>query len=235
MEFILFSLFNRFNIFLFLSKKLILRKAYFMALKAEDLEDQSKYRQILKVPYDELINFVIDYLRRKSGLMVLFWSICIIFTGIVINVRINISGYFPFINIVSHSLLGLIIFPILLIPIHEFMHVIPFWFTGARKIRIGMDLKQYLFYVTAHRHVSNSDHFRFIALTPFLIISVCLLVLIFFLPGLWKWSLSILLFVHTTMCAGDFAMLNFFWINRKKKIYTWDDADEKAAYFYEEL
>jgi hypothetical protein len=37
------------------------------------------------------------------------------------------------------------------------------------------------------------------------------------------------------MCAGDFSLLNFYWINRDKKIYTWDDADQKMAYFYEEL
>ena len=28
-------------------------------------------------------------------------------------------------------------------------------FPGARKIRVGMDLKQYLFYVTAHRYVAT--------------------------------------------------------------------------------
>jgi hypothetical protein len=37
------------------------------------------------------------------------------------------------------------------------------------------------------------------------------------------------------MCAGDFAMLNFYSVHRGRKIYTWDDFDEKAAYFYEEI
>jgi hypothetical protein len=44
-----------------------------------------------------------------------------------------------------------------------------------------------------------------------------------------------MLFVHATMCAGDFAMLNFYFLNRGKKIYTWDDFDKKMAYFYEEI
>jgi len=138
-------------------------------------------------------------------------------------------------NILFHSLLGFIIFPVLLIPVHEFLHVIPFWLTGAKRIRAGADLKQYIFYVTAHRHVITAGQFRFVALVPFLIITFSLIALIIFLPELWKWSLSILLFVHTTMCAGDFAMLNFYLINRHRKIYTWDDADEKMAYFYEEI
>jgi glucan phosphoethanolaminetransferase (alkaline phosphatase superfamily) len=98
-----------------------------------------------------------------------------------------------------------------------------------------MNLKQYIFYVTAHKHVATSGQFKVVALVPFILVTLVLLFLILFLPGLWKWSLSLLLSVHATMCAGDFALLNFYWLNRRKKIYTWDDADEKMAYFYEEI
>lgn len=206
-----------------------------MALQVEDLDDQTKYRQILAVPYNDLINFVLDYIRRKSGLMVFFWSACLIFLGIAIKVRINISGYFPITDILFHSALGLIIFPLLCIPVHELLHIIPYYISGAKRIRIGMDLKQYLFFVTAHRHVATPLHFKIVAIMPFLIISVASTLLVFLLPGLWKWSLSLFLFVHTTMCAGDFALLNFYWLNKKKKIFTWDDADKKMAYFYEKL
>jgi hypothetical protein len=74
-----------------------------------------------------------------------------------------------------------------------------------------------------------------VALIPFILISLSIIILIFILPALWKWSLSVFLFAHATMCAGDFALLNFYYVNRDKKIYTWDDADEKMAYFYEKI
>jgi hypothetical protein len=212
-----------------------LGKVFSMALKVEDLEDQSKYRELLKIPYDELITFVLDYIRRKSELMIFFWSVCLIFLGLALTVRINIAGYFPLKNILFHSLLGFVVFPVLWIPVHEFLHIIPFFFAGARKIRVGMDLKQYMFFVTAHRFVTGYRQFRLVALTPFIITSMAILIMIFIAPGLWKWSLSLFLFVHATMCAGDFAMLNFFFLNRRKKIYTWDDFDKKIAYFYEEI
>ena len=134
-----------------------------------------------------------------------------------------------------HSLLGLIVFPLLYVPVHELLHIIPYYLTGAKRIRIGMDLRQYMFYVTAHRHVTGKKQFKLVALVPFLITSAVMLYLILILPGLWKWSLSLFLFVHTTMCAGDFAMLNFYALHKGKKIYTWDDFDEKTAYFYEEI
>ena len=204
-------------------------------MKTEDFEDQSCFRQILAIPYSDLVSFVLDYLRRNSAVMIFFWSACIITASIAITVRIDIAGYFPFRSILLHSLLGFILFPVLIIPVHEFMHVIPFWLTGARKIRAGADLKQYIFYVTAHKHVMNSGQFRLVALIPFISVTITLIILILFLPGVWKWSMSALLFVHTTMCAGDFAMMNFYFLNRHRKIYTWDDADEKMAYFYEEI
>jgi hypothetical protein len=37
------------------------------------------------------------------------------------------------------------------------------------------------------------------------------------------------------MCAGDFAMISFCNIHRNHKVFTWDDADLKEAYFYEEI
>jgi Protein of unknown function (DUF3267). len=206
-----------------------------MSLSVEDLEDQANYRQILTVPYSELINFVLDYLRRKTGLTVFFWALNIFFLLAALSFRVHISGYFALRSIFLHSILGLVVFPLVCIPVHELLHVIPFLLTGARRIRIGMDLRQYIFYVTAHRHVASPAEFRFIALVPFIVISIALIIMIIMLPGLWKWSLSLFLFVHTTMCAGDFALLNFYHINKGKKIYSWDDVDIKMTYFYEEL
>lgn len=206
-----------------------------MALKVEDLDDQSKYRQILKINYDDLVTFVLDYIRRRSAVMIFFWSICMVFIGTALYIRINIGGYFPFRNIFLHSLLGLIVFPVIYIPVHELLHIIPYYLTGAKRIRVGMDLKQYMFYVTAHRHVATEKQFRLVALVPFVLTSIVMIYLVLSLPGLWKWSLSLFLFVHATMCAGDFAMLNFYALHPGKKIYTWDDFDEKAAYFYEEI
>ena len=206
-----------------------------MAFQVEDLEDEKRFRMILTIPYKNLIQFVFEYLKKKSGLTSLYWSICLIFLFLTLYIRIKVAGNFPPTHILFHSAIGSIILPLICIPVHEFLHIIPYWLSGAKNIRVGMDLKQYLFYVSAHRHVATPLQFRIVALTPFLIISAGLMFLVLFLPGLWKWSLSLFLFVHATMCAGDFALLNLYFLNGDKKIYTWDDVDKKEAYFYEEL
>lgn len=201
----------------------------------EDLDDQTKFRPILIVPYNDLIMFIFEYLKKNTRLMVFFWSVCLISLLLAVSIRFNISGYFPGISIFYHSILGFVVFPVLCIPIHELLHIIPYYFSGARNIRVGMDLKQYLFYVTAHRYVASPAQFKIVAIIPFITITIVTVILVFLLPGLWKWSLSLFLFAHTTMCAGDFALLNFYFLNHEKKIYTWDDADLKIAYFYEKV
>jgi hypothetical protein len=215
--------------------KIKFAESILMAYSVEDLEDQKRFRLFLRISYKELIEFVFEYLKKKSGFMFIYWSLCSIFAVLTITIRIGIAGNFPESQIFFHTAIGLIILPLLCIPVHEFLHAVPFWLSGAKNIRVGMDLKQYLFYVTAHRYVATSLQFWIVALTPLLAISSGLILSIIFLPGLWKWSLSLFLFVHATMCAGDIAFLNLYFLNRNKRLYTWDDVDKKEAYFYEKI
>ncbi|HQG55912.1 MAG TPA: DUF3267 domain-containing protein [Bacteroidales bacterium] len=210
-------------------------KTTYMKLKVEDLEDQSRYRHLMTLQYTDIVPFVLDYIRRTSIVTIFFWSTCLIAILLTALIRFNISGFYEFRQILPHTLLGLILLPVLVIPVHEFLHVIPFVLTGARNIKIGMDMRQFIFYVTVHREVVTPGKFKFVAVVPFITITIVLLILILVSPPLWKWSLSLFLFVHTTMCAGDFAMLNFYHINRHRKILSWDDADLREAYFYEEI
>jgi len=210
-------------------------KNFRMAISVDDLQDQSRFRHLITISYGDIVSFVLDYLKRRTNLTVFFWSSCLIFFCISVIIRIDIAGFFEFRRIITHSLLGLIVFPILIIPVHEGLHILPYFISGARKIKVGMDLSQYMFYVTAHRHVATPGQFKIVALIPFIVISMTTLFLVLCLPGLWKWSFSLFLFVHATMCAGDFALLNFYHVNKSRKIYTWDDADLKEAYFYEEI
>jgi hypothetical protein len=206
-----------------------------MSLKIEDLDDQNKYSLFLTVSYKNLIDFVFEYLKKKSLFIYLFWLVCFIFLVIAVFIRIKIAGHYPLTQIIIHSALGMVLLPIICIPLHELLHAIPFLLTGAKNIRVGMDLRQFLFYVSAHRYVASPLQFWIVALTPFVIISGLMIFLINILPGIWQWTLSSFLFAHATMCAGDFALLNLYYINRHKKIYTWDDVDKREAYYYEKL
>lgn len=206
-----------------------------MRYSTEDLDDQSRFRLLIIVPYNELIGFVFEYLKKKSAITRLFWFLCILFLLFALLIRIRAGGIYPKSQILFHSIIGAVILPLVCIPVHESLHAIPYYLSGAKNLRIGMDLRQYLFYITAHRHVTGPVQFHIVAVTPFILISAVMILLVFLLPGLWKWSLSLFLFVHATMCVGDIALLNLYFMNRDKKIYTYDDVERKEAYFFEKL
>ncbi|MBK9391680.1 MAG: DUF3267 domain-containing protein [Bacteroidetes bacterium] len=171
-----------------------------MAYKVEDLNNSHNFRQVLAVNYADLIPFIFKYLKNVTFVTILFWLFCLVFLFVALWMR---TLFVTSLNTIGYSILGFIILPVLIIPFHEALHIIPYYITGARDIRMGMDLKQFLFYVTAHRYVASPSQFIFVALVPFVLISITVIVLIFILPGTWKWSLSAFLFVHATMCAGD--------------------------------
>jgi hypothetical protein len=206
-----------------------------MAISVEELSNELLYRRIAIISYKDIIPFIFEYLKKRTITIIMFWVLCIVFLLQAVYIRFSIADNYTILQIMTQSFLGFVVFPLLLIPLHEFLHIVPYFISGARNIRIGMDIKQYIFYVTAHKYVASPAQFRIVALTPIIIVSFILIFLITITPGIWKWSFSLCLFIHTTMCAGDFALLNLYSVNRGKKIYTWDDADKKESYFYEQI
>ena len=198
----------------------------------EELEEGSGYVKVLTLHYGEIAPFVISHLTRFSMPMTLIWVTAV--------VSLLLSAWFwPGLRdpaadpqVIRGLVAGLLVFPLLMIPVHEALHLIPFRLAGARDIRLGADLRQGIFYVTAHRFVAGRRLFTMVALTPFITISAGILISMAFCPAWWKWVLAMSLTVHTTMCAGDAALLGFMSGLKNRDAYTWDDADRKEAYFY---
>ncbi len=200
--------------------------------RIEELDDPTAYEKVLTLPYGEIAPFVISNVTKPSLPMLLIW-----FTA---GASLFLSVWFwPGLNFPSSGqqmltglAAGLLLLPVILIPVHEGAHLIPFRIAGARDIRFGADLRQGIVYVTAHRFVAGRKLFSLVALTPFIAVTVALLVFILLSPPWWKWVLSMTLLIHTSMCAGDTALLGFMYSFRDRRVFTWDDADRKEAYFY---
>ncbi len=206
-----------------------------MKTKVRDIVKSDRFCHLRTLSYDEMIPFVFEYIKKHTFPVISAWSFLLAIIIWMADFRIALSDNYSFLTILMHSSIGIILIPLILAIPHEFLHIIPYFFGGARNIRIGADWNQYYFYVTSHMFPVGPVLFIIVALTPFVIISALLICLIVIIHSpLWSWSILCSLFMHTTMCAGDFALINFYWINRDKKIITWDDADRKEAYFYED-
>ena len=200
----------------------------------EELEEGSAYEKVLTLSYDDLAPFVISSLKSLTLPMMLVWTVVI--ASAVISVflwpGVRYSSENP--RILQGLAMGLLLTPLLLVPVHELLHLIPFRLAGAKDIRVGADLRQGIIYVTAHRFVAGHRLFAAVALIPFVTVTGGIIAIMFFVSPWWQWVLTLALFTHTTMCAGDTALLGFLGQYGRRKVYTWDDADRKEAYFYAE-
>lgn len=200
----------------------------------EELESGSGFEKVLTLQYNEIGPFVIGRLWSFAFPMAMVWLI--LGLSALLTVWHWPGQAVPEENpgIIKGLLTGLIGLPLLLIPLHEVLHLAPYWLSGARDIRFGADLRQGIIYVTAHRYVTGFALFSLVALTPFAVITAGLATAMIFTSPWMKWVLALTLFVHTTMCAGDAVLVSFMSAFRGRRIFTWDDADKGVAYFYAE-
>ncbi|WP_035804739.1 DUF3267 domain-containing protein [Lunatimonas lonarensis] len=203
-----------------------------MKIRPEDLEAEG-YTLIDKLDHSELIPFVKKNLNKWSYISIFFYSInLILLLAGILSIYISFTYKNAEIgDVVFHYCFGFTIC-FLLIPIHEYIHVLAYRYLGAKETSFDYNLKKFYFMALANNFVANRREFAFVALFPFTLISFFLFILYFYADNNWQITLLSTLFLHTAMCSGDFGLLNFFYINKNKNVVTYDDTTNKISFFY---
>ena len=203
---------------------------------AETLQGENGYRKILELDFSEMIPFVLSNIRKRGIIPLLYISINMITLIFIIlfTVWSVKSGLLNAGRIFWQVLAGILSGSILVIVPHELLHGLAYRVLGARKIKFGADLQQFIFYVTADRFPISKRELAFLALTPFVLINLVIIAL----TAAWAAQLTLfsafLLLCHNIMCIGDFAMISYAY-GQKSELYTYDDTEIKKSYFYERV
>lgn len=128
-------------------------------------------------------------------------------------------------------LLGLIFSLTLLIVLHELLHGLAYKLAGANKVYFGAILSKFVFFAGSDQEVFNGKQYKFIALFPFLCITIAGLIGALVWPEYLTFFLSVLC-THTLFCGGDFAIMNFTHQYDLRKIHTYDSRKKKETYFF---
>lgn len=121
---------------------------------------------------------------------------------------------------------------LLLVPLHELLHGLMFRWYGAKDVRYGVIWRYLMFYAVAHHFPVNFRQFRYIALAPFVVISLLCLGVYFWVPVEGKALIPGLYIFHTICCAGDFGLCAYFNKYKQRQPISFDDADSHISYFY---
>lgn len=122
---------------------------------------------------------------------------------------------------------------LLLVPLHELIHGWLFRWYGAKDVRYGVVWKKLMFYAVAHGFAVNYKQFRYIALAPFVVISLLLIAAFLLVSGTPAKALLLgALVFHTLCCVGDFGLCAYLYRLRHRQPLSFDDADQNVTYFY---
>jgi len=187
-----------------------------------------------ELEFDNMIPFVLEQMRHRSLITRFFWLSHIF---LLVSVAYIFWAQFNSGSEGGRTFLFLLVAAVFsgslaVIPVHEGIHALTYYLIGARKIRIGADLKQMIFYVTADRYVISGRQLSLVALVPFFSLSLIVFILLPFLTPGWDFFSLVFLLSHNLMCIGDFALVNYVYLNRDRKIFTFDLIGEKKSYIY---
>lgn len=203
-----------------------------MKIRPDQLTENS-YILLDKLGHKELVPFIRTYMKKRTKYSVFYYLSNLIVLGLAGYFFVdgyNLPGY----NLgdrFTHFSYGLAI-AFLLLPLHEYIHVLAYKSQGATNTSYDANLKKFYFMALADKFVANKKEFEIVALAPFTIITTVLTVLLFLVNPDWTLTIIGALLTHTAMCSGDFGLLSFFEFHKDKETVTYDDVENKISYFY---
>ena len=152
-----------------------------MKINPKDLADNG-YTLLDKLDHKELVPFVRMYLKKKTFSSNLYTAINLLLLAFLLFLV-----YWAFSNsqIAKAQIIGQISYGIqlafLLIPLHEYIHVLAYKSQGALETSYDANIKKFYFMALANNFVASKKEFKIVALAPFVVITSIGLLLIPFL------------------------------------------------------
>lgn len=200
-----------------------------MQIDVKDLS-QNGYVELESIHHKELMPFVKTYLRKKTRPSILY-NVFNASGGVLLVLMYFIfEQHIPLEDALSHFSYGIGI-AFLLIPLHEYIHVLAYRSQGAKETSYDANFKKFYFMALANGFVANRKEFRVVALAPFVSISLALLLLLLVASPVWKFTCIGVFMTHTLCCGGDFSLLSYFDFHKDKTIVTYDNIHEARSYF----
>ena len=183
--------------------------------------------------HKELIPFVRKYQKWKYPSTKQYVICNLIFLTLIIIASVIYSNdpTFKFERGFSYLSYGLLA-SLLLVPLHELIHAWAYKIKGAPVTSYDSNLKKFYFMAMADQFVASRSEFRFVALAPFVLITLFGIIALIFIPIYWKFMCMGILLAHTSFCAGDFALLSYFEEHNDKEVVTYDSKEQGMSYFY---
>jgi len=201
-----------------------------MQLRPEDLTKEG-FVEIDKLDHLELVPFVRLYLNKSTPASRWYKFLNLAFLAVLVALIVFYTQRYNFWTAVQYTSYGMIL-AFLLIPIHEYIHVLAYRYVGAKETSYDAHLKKFYFMALANRFVANKREFQLVALAPFLTVTFLGIFTALLVNDAWTITPMATVLAHAGFCSGDFGLLSYFYYHKDKEIVTFDDTGERSSSFY---
>jgi len=181
-----------------------------------------------KVKHTQFSTFLSKHRWQGSKLHLIYLSVC--FLLVILNSLFIILSLSPAIYCFTYSGLGVVL-AIFLIPLHEYIHLLTYKYFGAKKVAIKTFLKRRYVLTHADQFVVSKREIKWIALMPFIALSMSGLSILWFVDDLWQVFISAFLLFHVSLCHADFLILDYF-LSSKDETAMFDDLKNDVTYIF---
>ena len=201
----------------------------------QELGNTETFEKIAELSHHNVKEFVFEQIRDDKFLIPVYmvYQVIMILTGVFFFIRSIVFFFRGVFGQFIWTLISAIFSFTILVIIHELLHGLALWLTGARKINFGANFKKFMFFAEADQHILNRYQFLFVAMTPLFVIklvSIVGILIFYWAPA--AYFFLIVMCLHSLFCAGDVGLVSFFRKYRHQKVFTYDSRKEKKTYFF---
>jgi hypothetical protein len=199
------------------------------------LEQTENFQLIKELNHQDMVPFILEEFQQRNLMIHLYviFNLAILTQGIRFAIEQLQLGNTGLLALFLWWTGGAIAGSTLIVPLHELLHGLAYYWLGAKKVTYGANLREFYFFAAADRFVVNGRSIWPLALAPFMVISTgCIWLLQADFPtGLQALGYG-LFSLHSLNCLGDFGMLSFFWKHRHQQLYTYDLVKAEKTLIY---
>lgn len=194
-----------------------------------ELHSASRFSLIETFKHEALIPALRKYMWLPTPVTLIYVAANVAAVGIICLALFRSA--LPAAEAVSHVGVGFLLGYLALLPLHEHLHAAVYRLLGSSLVKVHYQLRRLTAYCIADRFVVTGRQLVWVALAPLLLINAVLLAL-FIVAPVEQTFISGALLMHTGACSGDIALVNLIWLNRRRQVWTYDDAGTMASHFF---
>jgi len=195
-------------------------------MSSDRIPDNYNLQTIAEVKDEDLSRLIGVEIVKFSWTNILYYVSClstIFLLGVhVLDQSIDSGLLF---QVIVGILLGLLI-----VPLHEFLHGSYFNLLGCESVDYDFNWKKGEFSASVHHFLMKQKEYIFLLLFPFLIVWMDATILYLIFSGFRVLILTTLL-MHISICAGDFALVNFVRNLDSESLKIYYDREKRKTFF----